>query len=210
MVFIALHIPTLCALLETPWSSKASIVSISPGMTSVTREINRTGSARISEQTPLLRSTSAHRENATVVSGDAVTAAETEQLDEGAISRSPHLRHAESCNSDATHGEDPKDLVRFKKNGKLEGVSDWQFRCVFGGIVLGYFVSRVKAKSFSYPAGLSLRLCNMTDHHVRFHADGIKPSSHHLILSCFQLCIMALNSLSANLNIAPTAHGSAL
>jgi len=110
-------------------------------MTSVTREINRTGSARISEQTPLLRSTSAHRENATVVSGDAVTAAETEQLDEGAISRSPHLRHAESCNSDATHGEDPKDLVRFKKNGKLEGVSDWQFRCVFGGIVLGYFIT---------------------------------------------------------------------
>lgn len=36
------------------------------------------------------------------------------------------------------------DLVRFKENGLLEGVSKWRFRCVFGGIVLSYFVSTLK------------------------------------------------------------------
>lgn len=33
-------------------------------------------------------------------------------------------------------------LVRFQKNGLLEGVPAWRFRCVFGGIVMGYFVSQ--------------------------------------------------------------------
>ena len=32
-------------------------------------------------------------------------------------------------------------LVKFQKNGLLEGVPTWQFRCVFGGILMGYFVS---------------------------------------------------------------------
>jgi hypothetical protein len=34
-------------------------------------------------------------------------------------------------------------LVKFQENGLLEGVPAWRFRCVFGGIVMGYFVSRV-------------------------------------------------------------------
>ena len=34
-------------------------------------------------------------------------------------------------------------LVKFQKNGLLEGVPAWRFRCVFGGILMGYFVSPV-------------------------------------------------------------------
>lgn len=33
-------------------------------------------------------------------------------------------------------------LVKFQENGLLEGVPTWRFRCVFGGIVMGYFVRR--------------------------------------------------------------------
>jgi hypothetical protein len=31
-------------------------------------------------------------------------------------------------------------LTKFQENGLLEGVSKWKFRCVFGGILMGYFV----------------------------------------------------------------------
>ncbi|KAH6614001.1 major facilitator superfamily domain-containing protein [Boeremia exigua] len=32
-------------------------------------------------------------------------------------------------------------LVRFQRNGLLEGVPTWRFRCVFGGILVGYFIA---------------------------------------------------------------------
>jgi hypothetical protein len=43
-------------------------------------------------------------------------------------------------NDEGTGPEDER-LVKFQDNGLLEGVSKWKFRCVFGGILMGYFVS---------------------------------------------------------------------
>lgn len=179
-------------------------------MNSVTLDVDVNRSADMSEQTPLLRSTSGHRDNGTVGSVNAVTVAGKIHQDEGAASAFPHPRSARESDSEATDEVDAKDLVRFKKNGKLEGVGDWQFRCVFGGIVLGYLVSQIEVISSFAQTALSLHLCLISDHHVRFYTHGIQPSGHHLVFPCFEFCIMALNSLFAHLNIVATAHGSAL
>ncbi|KAH9881913.1 hypothetical protein J1614_001084 [Plenodomus biglobosus] len=116
-------------------------------MLSSTREDNR--SSRASEQTPLLQSASEQRNNGTIGSAQGVSAAEVERQGESGLPQSLNPQKSQrnldglpvAPDDDATGRVDPKDLVRFKENGKLEGVSDWQFRCVFGGIVVGYLIT---------------------------------------------------------------------
>jgi hypothetical protein len=103
-----------------------------------------------SERTPLLRSPPAnHQDQSRLITEDAVTNAEVAQQGEGAA---PQFPISETANSGSVaQSVDPGDaptiadatesLVRFQKNGKLEGVGEWRFRFVFGGILLGYFVS---------------------------------------------------------------------
>ncbi|KAH9874454.1 hypothetical protein IAQ61_003643 [Plenodomus lingam] len=115
-------------------------------MPSTTRENKRY--PRASEHTPLLQSTSEQRSNGTIVSADAWQT-EAVQQGEGGPPQVPNLRKSKghpnelpvAADSEAAEEVDLKDLVRFKKNGKLEGVSDWQFKCVFGGIVVMLFIA---------------------------------------------------------------------
>jgi hypothetical protein len=77
-----------------------------------------------------------------------VLAAEVAQQGESGAPAFPELRKSRSRSY--SHGqlvvpdnEDPRldeTLTKFQDNGLLEGVSKWKFRCVFGGILLGYFV----------------------------------------------------------------------
>lgn len=100
-------------------------------------------SSHPSEHTPLLRSRPACQE-------DSNQSAEVAAQGEGGSPHSPEL----GKNPGYPHGQlvpdhDPasspelENLVRFQENGILEGVGKWKFRFVFGGILLGYFVSRV-------------------------------------------------------------------
>jgi hypothetical protein len=101
-----------------------------------------------SERTPLLRSTPQRRQNGSVIAGDEVTAAEVAQQGEGAAPQFPGLGSRASDSRDESiasrsHSatrQETEDLVKFEENGKLQGVGVWRFRCVFGGILLGYFV----------------------------------------------------------------------
>jgi hypothetical protein len=80
-------------------------------------------------------------------------AAEVAQQGEGGPPAFPEVRKSRSRSY--SHGQlvvpDNEDeaiderLTNFQENGLLEGVSKWKFRCVFGGIVMGYFV-----RSFFY------------------------------------------------------------
>jgi hypothetical protein len=77
---------------------------------------------------------SQHRGIVSTVSDEDVQAAQ--ELGEGGLEvpRFPEL-------SKTTSSAEAEYLVRFQKNGLLEGVPAWRFRCIFGGIVMGYFVS---------------------------------------------------------------------
>jgi hypothetical protein len=106
-----------------------------------------------SERTPLLRSASQHQQNSSVFNHEEVTAAEVAQQGEGGAPQFPELGRSRSRSyshgqfvvpeEDASSRAEPENLVKFQKNGKLEGVGVWKFRCVFGGILLGYFVSNI-------------------------------------------------------------------
>jgi hypothetical protein len=93
--------------------------------------------SRSSERTPLLRSVSPNPQNGSAVTEDEVTAAEVAQQGEGGALQFPKSTPVD----DPTSRQETDALVRFQENGKLEGVGVWKFRCVFGGILLGYFVS---------------------------------------------------------------------
>lgn len=102
-----------------------------------------------SERTPLLRASSQNDQNGSSINADEVRAAEVAQQGEGAAPQFPETGKSYSngqsvvTDEDVATTQDEQKLVRFQKNGKLEGVGVWKFRCVFGGIVLGYFVSRL-------------------------------------------------------------------
>lgn len=87
-----------------------------------------------SETTPLLASPGLRHEDPVPIQEEDLLAAQ--EVGEGAqeVPQFPELRKSIS-QTQAEH------LVRFQKNGLLEGVPAWRFRCVFGGIVMGYFVS---------------------------------------------------------------------
>lgn len=99
-----------------------------------------------SEQTPLLRSLSGQpRGNSTVIE-DAITAAGVSEQGEGGPLQIPECAKSRVDSRGqlvVPDGEraESQDLIAFQANGKLNGVSDLRFRCVFGGILLGYFVS---------------------------------------------------------------------
>ena len=102
-----------------------------------------------SERTPLLQSSSNHRQNGSTIARDEVTAAEVAEQGEGGVPRFPELgksrshSHGQLATQENDHRSRPdmNSLVKFKENGKLEGLSEWNFRFVFGGILLGYLVS---------------------------------------------------------------------
>jgi len=104
--------------------------------------------AREDERTPLLRPSSNHLQNGSAIPQNEVAAAEVAEQGEGGAPQFSQLRKSRSYShgqlvtpeNDLRSGPDADSLVKFKENGKLEGVSDWKFRCVFGGILLGYFV----------------------------------------------------------------------
>ncbi|KAL6165523.1 hypothetical protein ACJQWK_08747 [Exserohilum turcicum] len=108
----------------------------------------------VSERTPLLRSTSQNHKGTPAFTQPEVTAAEVAQQGEGAAPQFPESRKSRSRSQDGVDGDDDDDddddattiseagdLVKFEENGKLQGVGIWRFRCVFGGILLGYFIA---------------------------------------------------------------------
>ncbi|KAB2110448.1 hypothetical protein AG0111_0g2 [Alternaria gaisen] len=108
-------------------------------------------SSSASERTPLLRSDSAnHRDDSYLITDNAITTAEVAEQGEGAAPqfpasgnrknslRAPSLKPNDN-GPDIAH--EAESLVKFQKDGKLEGVGVWKFRLVFGGILLGYFIA---------------------------------------------------------------------
>ena len=100
---------------------------------------------RASERTPLLGhsfdlSSSQHD----ALDGELQAAQVAEQL-EGGPAQTPGLPKATNNShgqlNDRSSDEGIERLVKFGKNGKLEGIGDWKFRCILGGILLGYTVS---------------------------------------------------------------------
>jgi hypothetical protein len=84
-----------------------------------------------SERTPLLEPATSQHQGA--INNEDVQAAQ--EVGEGGLEvpQFPELNKTISS-AEAEH------VVRFQKNGLLEGVPTWRFRCIFGGIVMGYFV----------------------------------------------------------------------
>ncbi|EUC50705.1 hypothetical protein COCMIDRAFT_80984 [Bipolaris oryzae ATCC 44560] len=102
-----------------------------------------------SERTPLLRSVSQRQQNATDIARDEVTAAEVAQQGQGAAPQFPVVENDQSNShgdaiasvSHSAAGQETEELAKFEQDGKLQGVGVWRFRCVFGGILLGYFIA---------------------------------------------------------------------
>ncbi|KAF1945234.1 MFS general substrate transporter [Clathrospora elynae] len=102
-----------------------------------------------SERTPLLRSGSQGKRRGSAITEDDVTATEVAQQGEGGAPQFPELGKGKNHshkqlvvpNDGPAKGTEAENLVRFQENGKLEGVGIWKFRCVFGGILLGYFIA---------------------------------------------------------------------
>ncbi|CAN9192530.1 unnamed protein product [Alternaria sp. RS040] len=104
-----------------------------------------------SERTPLLRSDSAnHRDDSHLITDNAITIAEVAEQGEGAAPQFPASENRKNSlrapslkpnvdGPDIAH--EAESLVKFQKDGKLEGVGVWKFRLVFGGILLGYFIA---------------------------------------------------------------------
>jgi hypothetical protein len=114
------------------------------------RSSSRGRSRRLSERTPLLRRITERNEDVSPVEDADILAAEVAQQGEGGAPTFPELRKSRSRSY--SHGQlvvpddegasaDPERLVKFQDNGLIEGVSKWKFRFVFGGILMGYFVS---------------------------------------------------------------------
>ena len=97
-----------------------------------------TTDTRPSETTPLLAPASPHlrQEDPVPIQEEDVAASQQTGVGGQDVAQFPDLGKSIS-RTEAEH------LVKFQKNGLLEGVPAWRFRCVFGGIVMGYFVSQV-------------------------------------------------------------------
>jgi hypothetical protein len=76
--------------------------------------------------------------------------------------RSYSHSHWLAPDEDATGRPEPEAVAQFQENGLISGVSRTKFRCIFGGILLGYFVSSVEEDnqdildmiSYSLPSNL--------------------------------------------------------
>jgi len=121
------------------------------------RSSSRGRSRWTSERTPLLRRITERNEEGSPIEDADVLAAEVAQQGEGAAPTIPELRKSRSGSraeeqlvlpGDDESTEEAR-LVRFQENGILEGISKWQFRFVFGGDVMGLFVSIQESQSWA-------------------------------------------------------------
>ncbi|KAH7088989.1 major facilitator superfamily domain-containing protein [Paraphoma chrysanthemicola] len=114
------------------------------------RSSSRGRSRRASERTPLLRRITERNEDVSPIEDADILAAEVAQQGESGAPVFPELGKTRSRSY--SHGQlvvpdddgarsDHEHLVSFQENGLIEGVSKWRFRCVFGGIVMGYFIA---------------------------------------------------------------------
>lgn len=119
-------------------------------ITNMPLSINVDGhSSAPSERTRLLSSASNPHEAESAIHTDQIRAAEVASQGEGGAPQFPDLGKSRSHSqgqlivpdADRASSDSLGDLVRFQENGRLEGIEGWKFRCVFGGILLGYFVS---------------------------------------------------------------------
>jgi hypothetical protein len=113
--------------------------------TARTRYSSRGRSRRHSERTPLLRRITERNEDASGIEDADVLAAEVAQQGQGGAPQFPSKGRRYSHGQLVPAEDEPEDgregiLVRFQENGLIEGVSKWRFRCVFGGILMAYFV----------------------------------------------------------------------
>jgi hypothetical protein len=121
-----------------------------PQARSRSRSTSRGRPRRASERTPLLRRITERNEDVSPIEDANLLAAEVAQQGQAGAPAFPELRKSRSRShshgqlivpdDEGTGSEDAR-LVKFQDNGLLEGVSKWNFRCVFGGILMGYFVS---------------------------------------------------------------------
>jgi hypothetical protein len=104
---------------------------------------------RQTERTPLLQPTFEDHENEATIQGDDIQVAEV--IGQGAL-EAPQFpdggkgkiqSHSHHLTPDASPAAQPKpdDTGAFGQDGLLAGVTRKQFRLIFGGILLGYFVS---------------------------------------------------------------------
>ncbi|OAL54255.1 MFS general substrate transporter [Pyrenochaeta sp. DS3sAY3a] len=105
-----------------------------------------------SERTPLLGAASDQEQNGqngSAIHDDDVQASEVAAQGIGGAPQFPELGKSRTYshgqlvvpNDDSEPGPEQGSLVRFQKNGKLEGIGEWKFMFVFGGILVGYFVA---------------------------------------------------------------------
>jgi hypothetical protein len=100
-----------------------------------------------SERTPLLQSSSSEGyENDSVITENDIQTAEV--VGDGALEvpQFPGLGKQNSQSHNNLDGESdsvpkPADLANFGENGLLVGITKTKFRFIFGGILMGYFVS---------------------------------------------------------------------
>ncbi|KAF2873328.1 major facilitator superfamily domain-containing protein [Massariosphaeria phaeospora] len=106
-----------------------------------------------SERTPLLHSSSSnggdHPPDESAVDAEDVVSAGV--IGEGALEapkypdlerpRSYSHSHWLAPDEDSASRPEPENIAQFQENGLLGGMSKARFRCIFGGIVLGYFVA---------------------------------------------------------------------
>jgi hypothetical protein len=114
------------------------------------RSSDRGRSRRASERTPLLRRITERNEEGSPIEDAHVLAAEVAQQGQGGAPAFPEVRKSRSqgysrgrsvvLDDEGARSQD-EHLVKFQENGLIEGVSRAKFRLIFGGILMGYFVS---------------------------------------------------------------------
>ncbi|KAH8722337.1 major facilitator superfamily domain-containing protein [Phaeosphaeriaceae sp. PMI808] len=114
------------------------------------RSSSRGRSRRLSERTPLLRRITEHNEEGSPIEDADVLAAQVAQQGEGGTPVFPDLRKSRSrsrshsrvvVSDDERVGAEDERLVKFQKNGLIDGVSRPRFLFIFGGISMGYFLA---------------------------------------------------------------------
>lgn len=140
------------------------------------RSQSRGRSGRTHERTPLLRRITERNEDVSGLEDADALATEVAQQSEGGQKRRNSQGQWVSVD-EAGNGS----LTKFQENGLLEGVSKWKFRCVFGGILMGYFV-RLPFMSRYKPISLIILLF-LEDTNICRSQCSTPPSWHPVTLS---------------------------